>query len=86
MGCWIEPRPGRPRVVGDDRINALITATLETLQGIANYIETQRRPGLKRPTFASVHGHPEDGQLAELDAGDLKLDKFIDEKTIGIRG
>ena len=25
-----EPRPGRPRVVGDERINTLITATLET--------------------------------------------------------
>lgn len=29
-GLLDEPRPGRPRVVGDDRINALITATLET--------------------------------------------------------
>src|SRR5262245_65756568 len=29
-GLLDEPRPGRPRVVGDDRIHALITATLET--------------------------------------------------------
>ncbi|ARR78313.1 hypothetical protein MOTT12_02649 [Mycobacterium intracellulare subsp. yongonense] len=29
-GLLDEPRPGRPRVVGDERIEALITATLET--------------------------------------------------------
>lgn len=28
-GLLDQPRPGRPRVVGDERIEALITATLE---------------------------------------------------------
>ncbi len=35
-------------------------------------------PGSNRPTFASVHGR----DAAEVHAGDVKLDKFIDEKTL----
>ena len=57
---------------------AIIVSPATDLQGIADYIETQRQPGVKRPTFASVHGH----DVAEVHARDLKLDKFIDEKTL----
>src|SRR5580693_8754544 len=48
------------------------------LQGIADYIESQRQPGVKRPTFALVHGH----NGAEVHAREIKLDKFIDEETL----
>jgi fatty acid CoA ligase FadD9 len=56
----------------------VIISPATDLQGIADYIETQRQPGVKRPTFASVHGH----DAAEVHARDLKLDKFIDGKTL----
>jgi fatty acid CoA ligase FadD9 len=56
----------------------VIISPATDLQGIADYINTQRQPGVQRPTFASVHGH----DAAEVHARDLKLDKFIDEKTV----
>ena len=48
------------------------------LRGIADYIESQRASGAKRPTFAAVHG----SDSAEVHAGDLTLDKFIDAQTL----
>ena len=45
---------------------------------LAQYIQTQRGSGAKRPTFATVHGQ---GTTA-LHASDLTLDKFIDVKTL----
>jgi fatty acid CoA ligase FadD9 len=56
----------------------VIISPATDLQGIADYIDTQRQPGVKRPTFASVHGH----DAAEVHARDLALDKFIDQKTL----
>ena len=56
----------------------VIISPATDLQGIADYIDTQRQPGVKRPTFASVHGR----HAAEVHAGDLKVDKFIDEQTL----
>ena len=56
----------------------VIISPVTDLQGIADYIDTQRQPGVKRPTFASVHGH----NAAEVHARDLNLGKFIDEKTL----
>jgi fatty acid CoA ligase FadD9 len=56
----------------------VIISPATDLQGIADYIDTQRQPGVKRPTFASVHGR----DVSEVHARDLKLDKFIDEKTL----
>jgi fatty acid CoA ligase FadD9 len=48
------------------------------LQQLATYIEGERRSGAKRPTFAAVHG----SDSTEVYAGDLRLDKFIDENTL----
>ena len=40
-GLLDEPRPGRPRVVGDERIKELITATLETTPPAATHWSTR---------------------------------------------
>ena len=40
-GLLDEPRPGRPRVVGDERIEELITATLETTPPNATHWSTR---------------------------------------------
>jgi fatty acid CoA ligase FadD9 len=56
----------------------VIVSPATDLQGIANYLEAQRRPGVKRPTFASVHGR----HASEVHASDLTLEKFIDSSTL----
>src|SRR4029078_7424693 len=40
-GPFDDPRPGRPRIVGDDQIEALITATLETTPPDATHWSTR---------------------------------------------
>jgi fatty acid CoA ligase FadD9 len=56
----------------------VIVSPASDLAAIAAYIETERRPGAKRPTFASVHGRG----ATEAHAADLTLDKFIDAETL----
>jgi fatty acid CoA ligase FadD9 len=56
----------------------VIVSPASDLRSIAAYIEAERQPGTKRPTFASVHGR----DATEVHASDLTLDKFIDAKTL----
>ena len=56
-GLLDEPRPGRPRVVGDDRIEALITTTLETTPPDATHWSTRSMAehlGLSQSTVSRV--------------------------------
>jgi fatty acid CoA ligase FadD9 len=57
----------------------VIVSPASDLASLAAYIEAERQPGSKRPTFASVHGR----DATEVHASDLTLDKFIDAKTLG---
>jgi fatty acid CoA ligase FadD9 len=56
----------------------VIVSPATDLQGLADYIEAERRPGTRRPTFTSVHGR----DATEVHARDLTLDKFIDKQTL----
>ncbi|MBP1821046.1 carboxylic acid reductase [Mycobacterium sp. OAE908] len=56
----------------------VIVSPASDLAALAAYIEGERQPGSKRPTFASVHGR----DATEVHASDLTLDKFIDAKTL----
>jgi fatty acid CoA ligase FadD9 len=56
----------------------VIISPASDLQSIAGYIEAERQPGTKTPTFASVHGR----NATVVHARDLTLDKFIDAKTL----
>lgn len=56
----------------------VIVSPASDLESLAAYIEAERQPGTKRPTFASVHGR----DATEVHASDLTLDKFIDAKTL----
>ncbi|MDT7738052.1 MAG: fatty acid CoA ligase FadD9, partial [Mycobacterium sp.] len=59
----------------------VIVSPASDLRSIAGYIEAERRPGAKRPTFASVHDRS-NKPITEVLASDLTLDKFIDAKTL----
>ncbi len=56
----------------------VIVSPATDLQVLADYIEAERRPGTKRPTFAAVHGR----DATEVHARDLTLDKFLDAETL----
>jgi fatty acid CoA ligase FadD9 len=60
----------------------VIVSPATDLQGLADYIETHRRPGSNRPTFANVHRQPGAAGATEVHAADLTLDKFIDTQTL----
>ena len=65
-------------VLGVDVPVGMIVGPTSDLRQIAGYIEAERESGSKRPTFASVHGRG----ATTIQAGDLTLDKFIDEATL----
>ncbi|TMU98180.1 carboxylic acid reductase [Streptomyces sp. DASNCL29] len=56
----------------------VVISPANDLARVARYIETERRSGARRPTFASVHGE----ESTEVRAGDLTLEKFIDAPTL----
>jgi fatty acid CoA ligase FadD9 len=60
----------------------VIVSPANDLGALAAYIEAARQPGIKRPTYASVHGRSEAGQATEVHARDLTLDKFVDAETL----
>ncbi|MGY4651819.1 carboxylic acid reductase [Mycobacterium sp. URHB0021] len=65
-------------IFGIDVPVGVIVSPASDLASIAAYIEAERQPGTKRPTFASVHGR----DATEAHARDLTLDKFLDEQTL----
>ncbi len=56
----------------------VIISPATTLSKLADYIQTEREAGAKRPTFATVHG----SDITEIRSGELTLDKFIDGQTL----
>jgi fatty acid CoA ligase FadD9 len=56
----------------------VIVSPASDLSQVADYIETERRSGSTRPTFAKIHGKGE----TTLYASDLTLDRLIDAATL----
>ena len=56
----------------------VIVSPASDLAAIAAYVDEQRAGGTKRPTFDAVHGR----DATEVNAGDLTLDKFLDDATL----
>lgn len=48
-----------------------------SLRQLADYIETERDAGVRRPTLATVHGSG-----ARVRAAELRLDRFLDSETL----
>ncbi len=65
-------------ILGVDVPVGVIVGPTSDLRQLAEYIETEREFGSKRPTFASVHGRG----ATSVHADDLTLDKFIDAETL----
>src|SRR5262249_3094155 len=55
-----------------------IIAPTTDLRQLAEYVESERESGSKRPTFSTVHGRG----ATEVRAADLTLAKFIDAETL----
>jgi fatty acid CoA ligase FadD9 len=60
----------------------VIVSPASDLQALADYIGAEQQADNKRPTFASVHGRSDGGQVTEVHARDLTLNKFIDAPTL----
>jgi fatty acid CoA ligase FadD9 len=56
----------------------VIVSPASDLATIAEYIESERAGGAKRPTYDAVHGR----DATEVKASDLTLDKFLDSETL----
>ena len=56
----------------------VVISPANDLRGIADYIEAERASGTKRPSPAGVHGP----NATEVNASDLRLDKFLDTATL----
>jgi fatty acid CoA ligase FadD9 len=56
----------------------VIIGPAANLRTLADHVETARRPGTSRPTFATVHRH----RGMTVSARDLTLEKFIDARTL----
>jgi fatty acid CoA ligase FadD9 len=61
----------------DVSVGQIIGPTAD-LRQLAEYVDSERRSGSKRPAFATVHGRG----ATEVRASDLTLDKFIDAQTL----
>ena len=55
-----------------------ITGPATDLGQLAEYVESERQSGARRPTFATVHGR----HATQVRSTDLTLDKFIDASTL----
>jgi fatty acid CoA ligase FadD9 len=56
----------------------VVLSAANDLRALADYIEAERVSGLRRPSFATVHG----ADTTEVRAADLTLEKFIDADTL----
>ncbi len=56
----------------------IITGPATDLGQLAEYVESERKSGSRRPTFATVHGRG----ATRIHAAELTLEKFIDIKTL----
>ncbi|HEY0227625.1 MAG TPA: AMP-binding protein, partial [Mycobacterium sp.] len=57
---------------------AVIISPANNIGTLADYIETQRSAGARRPTFTTVHGQG----ATSISASEITLDKFIDAQTL----
>ncbi|WP_432846305.1 carboxylic acid reductase [Amycolatopsis sp. CA-161197] len=58
----------------------VVISPANDLRAIARHIEDARKPGVKRPTFATVHG----AGSTVVHAADLTLGKFVDAETLAL--
>jgi fatty acid CoA ligase FadD9 len=56
----------------------VIISPANNIERLADYIETQRGAGARRPSFTTVHGHG----ATVISASESTLDKFIDAQTL----
>ena len=56
----------------------VIISPANNIERLADYIETQRSAGARRPSFTTVHGHG----ATVISVSELTLDKFIDAQTL----